>query len=179
MCTRRLSSLQRRGGAGCYLGGALTLRSLAASALVLVGVTAQVVWAQADFFKTRLPAVQSQIQLTPVTSPQVEFVRHHVPTEQPIIFVTGGTADPDWFLYFQLSYATAPQNTVWWAVIEPQLQKSEDWQDVSAGPEAVRRLAAAKHAHYLVFSGTKVPIGLLAIEAWPMDSQFTVVHLSD
>jgi hypothetical protein len=160
-------------------GGALTLRSLAASALVLVGVTAQVAWAQADFFKTRLPAAQSDIQLTPVTNPRVEFVRHHVPTGQPIIFLTGSTADTDWFSYFQLSYATAPQNTVWWAVIAPQMQKSEDWQDVSAGPEAVRRLAAAKHAHYLVFSGTKVPVGLPAIETWPMDSQCTVVYLND
>lgn len=155
----------------------LRLLSLIVSALLMLGVAAQASVAQIDFLRTRLPAVPATMSATPVTTPGIEFVRRHVPPGEPLIYMTGDKGISELFSYYQMSYALAPRNAVWWAVPAPAGKVADWWQDAAGGSSRIRRIAGDHHARYVVFAGTDIPADLHPAAKWTMQAQFAVVQL--
>ena len=166
-------------GRGCAgsLHANLRFLSLIASALLMLGVAVQTSVNQIDFLRTRLSAVTATRTITPVTTSDTEFVRRHVPSGEPIIYVTADKGIPDLFSYYQMSYALAPRNAVWWAVPAPAGKVADWWQDATGGSTAIRRLASDDHARYVVFAGTEIPADLHPSAVWTMQARFAVVEL--
>lgn len=148
-----------------------------ASLLLVLGVVAQVGLAQVDYLRTRLPVAAASLQLTPVSTPGIEFVKKHVPPGEPILYVTGNHDVVELFSYYQMSYALAPRNAVWWAVAARTTKMVDWWEDASGGAQGIRRLAAADHSRYAVFAGTDVTADLHPVAVWAMQTRFTVVEL--
>lgn len=153
------------------------LSKLASLALVLA-VLGQVAWAQVPFVNRRTPGLPPTVQLATLDTAASIFIRAHVPPGQPVVEVTPTHDNGSYYGYLLLSAALVPRNMVWWAVPAPALRSTDWWHDVSGGDAAVRRFAAAVHAHYIVFSGEPVPTALAVVRTWRMNDAFALTELA-
>jgi len=140
-------------------------RGVAAAVLGLT-IALQVVWGEATLLQSASAPVPAAGIAPGLRTPLSDFVRNHVPEGRTIVLVTEGHGIPELFAYYQLSYAMAPRNTVWWAADGTVTTVVDWWLDVSQGSARLVRVARAKGASYLVFSGRPPPRDLPVIELW-------------
>jgi hypothetical protein len=144
----------------------------------MLGVVAQLVWSEAPSAPGRVPGLPPTVALATLDTPPSDFIRAHVPSGQPIVYVTHSHDNANLYYFFRLSTALVPRNAVWWAVPAPATSVTDWWQDVSGGPGAIRRLAARIQARYVSFTGEEVPTGLGTSAVWRLDGGFAVAELS-
>jgi hypothetical protein len=149
-----------------------------ASLVLVAGVLAQIGLAQEPFVHRRTPGLPPTVPLPTVSTSASDFIRDHVPPGEAIVEVTPTHDNATLYYYFLLSAALVPRNSVWWAVPAPATHVTDWWHDVSAGPDAIRRLALAVHARYVVFAGEEVPQALRVSRISRMNSALAVVELA-
>jgi hypothetical protein len=131
-----------------------------------LAVAGQVLWGETRVVR-EATAPAPAVALAPgLRTPLSDFVRSHVPTGQTIVFVTEGHGIPELFGYYELSYAMAPRNTIWWAADGTATTVVDWWLDVSQGSPRLVQVARTKGAAYLVFAGRPPPSHLPVIELW-------------
>jgi hypothetical protein len=144
-------------------------------------VAVQLALTQGEFVKIRLPEARSALQALPpapsAPPPETNLILTRVAAGEPVIYDTGKNGPVELFDFFRLSYALAPRNEIWWAATAPVTSVEDWWEDVSGGPDAIRNLAARKHARYVMFAEVDVPNGLHYLAAWRMSGQIALVEL--
>jgi hypothetical protein len=153
------------------------LPKIASLALVL-GVLAQVGLAQVPFVRHQTPGLPPSIPLATLATPASALIRAHVPPGEPVVEVTPTHDIPSFYYYYRLSAALVARNAVWWAVPARRTHVTDWWQDVSGGPEVIRRLVTALRARYVVFSGEAVPAALQVARVWRTNSLLAVAELA-
>lgn len=144
------------------------------SLLLVVGVAAQVAWAEIPFIHHRTPA--NPTPALTISTASTDFIQAHVPRGQSIIYVTNTATDEE--PYFLLSTALVDRNQVWWAAPAPVTNVTDWWYDVSSGAPAVLALAKRFHARYVVFDKMEVPAALPVTAAWRENGDLAVVELA-
>jgi len=137
-----------------------------AALLLGIAVAGQVLWGEAKVVRAATAPAPVAALAPGLRTPLSDFVRSHVPAGQTILFVTEGHGIPELFGYYELSYAMAPRNTVWWAADGTATTVVDWWLDVSPGSPRLVQVASTKGATYLVFAGRPPPSDLSVVQLW-------------
>lgn len=124
------------------------------------------------------PSVEHVVATQARTEPAgfLPFVQSHVPSGAVVIYVTPSEGIGEHWAYIQMSYQLYP-STVWWVTPTPKTSQMDPWIQSPLMGGDLSRLAAARAAGYVVFSGLDVPEGMPYKSVLAFDAERSVLQL--
>lgn len=104
------------------------------------------------------------------------FVQAHVPNRAVALYITPSEAIGEHWAYIQMSYRLYP-STVWWVTPTVKTSQMDPWIQSPVTGRDLSRLAAARGAEYIVFSGLSVPRGMSYKSVFAFDAERSVLQL--